>query len=399
MPLSDPLADERFDDLVAALCAAPAPVPATLSERVETMLAATPAPRASRRPRRRLVLPLLAATTVAAAGVLVASRVDSRPARVQAKSAAATSAATATASAAAAEATVVEASSAASSAAPTAREPDVGAPVPVELVVDDGSRANGGDPTEAPVRTSGGKTSADLDKLVPATPGRLQHMNADLSVRVKDPDAVAKATSEATRAIQTYGGYIVTSTFDTPRRARATSRIVAKVPIDRMQEAIAGFTAAGILRSQHVDLSDLQRQADGLDLRISRLALRIARLDARLASGQLSETDRATLKVLRAQAATRLAETRQALRSTRREAALADLSLEFVAEPAPATTNKARSVKRHGAGAAIHTLGRIVRGAVYPAVLVSPLAALAGLFWFGARWQRRRRERLLLESA
>ena len=161
---------------------------------------------------------------------------------------------------------------------------------------------------------------------------RLQHQTARLTVALPTSDAVSDATTEVTNAIATYGGHIVTVQFATPEGTEARAEIVAKVPIERMQDATNRFSALGRLAGAQVDISDLQERADTLEQRVASARLQIAQFDARLAAANLTKLQKATLIERRARARQRLADLNANVSQTRQEAALADLTVVLVTD-------------------------------------------------------------------
>ena len=304
MPVSDPLLDPRYAELTSELRDARTPTPETLEARLQELLARTPvpAPRVRRRlvrmPPRRLVLGLAGGCAVLALGLLVA-RMPSP--------------------------TTSDSDFSASPAArrrpprPARRRPPR-PPIPPRLPPRRCRRAEARPANRAP---------DDGAPDVPAAgdAARLQHQTAKLTIALKSSNDVSDATGEVTRAIATYGGHIVTVQFATPEGTEARSEIVAKVPIERMQEATDRFTALGRLAGAQVDISDLQERADSLEQRVAAARLQIATFDARLAAPDLTKLQRATLVERRARARQRLADLNADVSATKQEAALADLTV------------------------------------------------------------------------
>ena len=202
-----------------------------------------------------------------------------------------------------------------------------------------------------------------------------------------------------TRAIAGYGGHIVTVQFATPEGTQARSDIVAKVPIERMEEATNRFTALGRLSAAQVDISDLQAQAASLEQRVATTRFQIAQFTARLAAKDLTTLQRATLVERRARARARLADLIAGVARTKRSAALADLTVVLTTDDAAA----APTAGSPGAGArarqALDVLADVGVYAIWLLVVAAPFALLAALVIGGRRLLRRRRERRLLETA
>lgn len=371
MPVPDPLLDPRYADLTSELHDARTPTPATLEARLEQLLARrpVPAPRVRlRRPPRRLVLGVAGGCAVLALGLLVARMPSPTADGDFAAAPAATSVAAAGASTAAAPADAVPAGTV-----------DEGAPAGLDF-----SATRGAERLDVPA-------TGDAE--------RLQHQTAKLTIALKSSNDVSAATGEVTRAIATYGGHIVTVQFATPEGTEARSEIVAKMPIERMQEATDRFTALGRLAGAQVDISDLQERADSLEQQVAAVRLQIARFDAQLAAPDLTRLQQATLVERRARARQRLADLNANVSATKEDAALGDLTVVLETDDqgvaAPGAGSRAGDHARDALGL-LADIGVVV---LYAAIVAAPVLVLIGLIAGGRRVLKRRRDRRLLETA
>jgi Fe2+ transport system protein FeoA len=373
--------DPAFADLIAELHDARTPTPATLETRVDDLLARPPvvtAPRRTRRrrrlPPRRLVLGLAGGCAVVALGIVAASRMPPS-----------STVSSASSSAAAAGTYAATAPASSTAAAPAVTDVTAKAKAPDGEATSSGGTAG-----------SGRQSATDVPAVGDTT--RLQHQTARLTIALKSSDDVSDATGQVTRAITAYGGHIVTVQFATPEGTEARSEIVAKVPIERMQEATDRFTALGRLAGAQVDISDLQERADSLEQRVAGVRLQIARFDAQLAATDLSKLQRATLMERRARARQRLADLNAGVAATKQEAALADLTVVLV-------TDDRTPVAPDDSGAgprARDALGLVADAAVYAlyaAIVAAPVLLVVALLIGGRRLLQRRRDRRLLETA
>jgi hypothetical protein len=114
-----------------------------------------------------------------------------------------------------------------------------------------------------------------MDKALAPTTTRLQQYDASLRVRVKDQSELSRRTQQALRFTRKLGGYVVSAHYSAPGKA-GTSSLKLRVPVQRVQAAIAAFSAYGVLVSQRIVLEDLQQKVDALGIRIRRLRARIA---------------------------------------------------------------------------------------------------------------------------
>lgn len=378
MPVSDPLLDPVFAELVDELRDARTPAPETLIARVDRLVTeAAPAPRRRRLrvplPPRRVVLGVAGACAVVAAGIAVS--------RVPTESQETAFPASAPAGSVALDAGAVGATTAAAAA-----------------VEEDGAAAD--DVPKSAERQTSAEPAPATNVPTTGDAGRLQHQDARLTIALRSADDVADATGQVTRAVTGYGGHIVTVQFATPEGREARSEIVAKVPVQRMEEATSRFTALGRLAGAQVDISDLQARADSLEQRVATARLQIARLTAQLAADDLTTLQRATLEERRAAARKRLADLNASVRRTQQEAAFADLTVVLVTDPDLAV---AAPVDDDGPGATVRDALGVLAGvgvvALYAAIVAAPIVLLVALVLGSRRWLRRRRERHLLETA
>jgi Domain of unknown function (DUF4349) len=227
-------------------------------------------------------------------------------------------------------------------------------------------------------------------------PSRLQDYRASLTIRVKDIDALSAATQRATRTTRALGGYVVRTSFDARKEGR--SFLVVRVPIGKVQQAIARFSSLGTIVAQNISITDLQNRVDTIGNQADKLRVRIAKIDDQLA-GSLTQAQRVELELQRA----RLTRTLHQLTATRgtlvRRAHLSTISLALT------THSTAVAVPHHrgAVGNALHDAGTILAKeaavALYILIVVGPLAILALLVWLAIRSGRRYADRRLLETS
>jgi Domain of unknown function (DUF4349) len=242
----------------------------------------------------------------------------------------------------------------------------------------------------APVAPSERKDQA----LVPA-PSRLQQYDASLTLRVKDTDELSRRTQQAMRVTRALGGYVATASFDVPGR-RGTSTLVVRVPIDRVQQALAKFSDYGTLLSQRISVQDLQQRADAQGSRINALRRAIVTLEARL-EGNPTASERARLERLLTIEKHRLVAQQKRLRATVRRAELARVALTLVTpKPKAAAASSRLDRTLDDAGS---VLARELQVLLYALIVVGPLLLLGGVALVAARTQRSRSDRRLLERS
>jgi hypothetical protein len=222
---------------------------------------------------------------------------------------------------------------------------------------------------------------------VAAPSGRLQHTDASLELKVGGNDALASATTRATRIAASLGGYAQSVHY----ASSGTSIIDLRIPAENVQTAIARLTALGTLVSQRISITDLQHRLQTQSDEITQLRQRIAALEAALKNPSLPDAQRVLLQI-------RLAESKRAL-SQRLHARTGTISAGTMAHVAVQIGTKKSIVPVHHRG----RLGRIVHSAVgflaleaiivlFALIVASPIALVAGLVWW---WRRRSVDRLL----
>ena len=254
-----------------------------------------------------------------------------------------------------------------------------------------GSAAGGAATVHSPVRTDADSPKALTAPSVGA-PARLQHTDASLQVRVGDVDALAAATSRATRIATSLGGYAQSVDYRTPDGGGGASYLELRVPAQNVKTAIAQLGALGTLVSQELSVTDLQQTFRTQSEQIAQLRRRVAALHAALAGVSLPEAQKVLLQIRLAESKRALAQRLNARKGTISAGTTAQISLVI-------GTEKAIAPVAHHQG----RLGRMMHSAVgllalegiillYALIVISPLALVAAAVW---AWRRRSVERLL----
>jgi hypothetical protein len=215
------------------------------------------------------------------------------------------------------------------------------------------------------------------------TAGRLQQYDAFLRVRVDSQDELSGSTQDALRFTRHLGGYLVWARYGAPGK-RGDSELSLRVPIGRVQAAIAHFAGYGSLLNQRIVLKDLQKRADKFALRIQAVEADLAAA-VRQGQAQRANADRARLATLRAQRA-----------NTLHRGHFARIALTMVAKPKPAAAAGRFDRTMDEAGS---VLARELEILLYALIVAGPLLLLSGVAILGARAQRRRADQRLLERA
>jgi hypothetical protein len=138
--------------------------------------------------------------------------------------------------------------------------------------------------------------SAEALTALPPARRRLQDYDAEMRLRVDDPADLDRATKQAMRDTRSLGGFVASIDFGTTPEDEGDATLVLRVPVARVQEAVARYTELGTIVSQHVRIKDLQPQADRLARTIAQHERRIAQLLAKQRRGDLTVEEELELR-------------------------------------------------------------------------------------------------------
>jgi hypothetical protein len=352
------LVDDRFEELASELRASRPVAPERLRSRVEALARVEPERRREwslRLPSRRLALGLVA---LAILGSFIAAGVTGLDGSAGKRK-------------------VVGKAVESSGAAGQARTPTT-AGEPLRLGAPQASTHQKGRPAD----------------LAPAR-ARLQRYDATVRLRVKDVDALSDATKRAMSITHALGGYVASVGYSTRAGRRGGATLVLRVPIEKVQSALADLTALGTILRQRTAILDVTRRADKEARQLTKLERDLARVESQLASGSLSgeeraqlerraERDRVALKTLRVKHARLL-----------RSADLARIILTLTTPTKQTSASSGRFDKTLDDAGAV--LVRELEILLYALVVAGPLLALGGAAIAVGRAQRRRSDRRLLE--
>jgi hypothetical protein len=219
------------------------------------------------------------------------------------------------------------------------------------------------------------------------TPGaRLQRYDVAMRLRVKD---LSRSTQAAVRDTRRLGGYVAAADYAIGGNV-GDSRLELRVPIGRIQQAIARFTELGAILAQHISVADLQAPLDRTDARITELHKVIAELEAKsfLTPAEQTKLDGAKRTVQR------LSQRRSSLI---RQGSFARISLQLTTRKAAAQHVTPGRFDRFW-GDAGDILGKEAIAVLYALVVAGPFAILALLALLAERARRRRADHRLLEE-
>jgi len=238
-------------------------------------------------------------------------------------------------------------------------------------------------------------TGAGPDSTIGPTPGRAQKVSATLTLEVDDPEAVSRAAQEALDLTRSLGGHVVSASVSTGDQGSAS--LTVRVPVAKVQEAIAELSALGRIVSQEVTIDDLQASLDELERREAGLRARIARIRARLDTEPLDAQTAATLLSRLATLRAELPRVRESAAATSAEARMSTIRLTVVTPDslgvAPVQSRLDRTLDE-----AIAVLAWEGVIALAVAIVVAPFALVVLVAWLGRRFYRRREDERLLAS-
>lgn len=206
-----------------------------------------------------------------------------------------------------------------------------------------------------------------------------------MRLRVQNAAALDRATKRAMRDTRGLGGFVASIDFGTRPEEQGDANLVLRVPVAKVQEAVARYTELGTIVSQQVKINDLQPQADRLSQSATELRRRIAELVAKSRRSGLTVDERIRLENARRDLQSLTGRQSRLVR----EASYATVTLEL-------TTAEAAE-KREEPGAfrtfwddASKILGTELIWLLYALVVAGPFVLLAILALVAERSRRRR---------
>ncbi len=255
-------------------------------------------------------------------------------------------------------------------------------------------------------RADGGAAGAEDSSVLESTappgqadaiapdPGRLQRIDAELTLRVEDVEELSRATQEAMRIARSLGGHVGSVSYDATPGGAGSAQIALRVPSARVQSAVVQLSGLGTILGQRFGIQDLQGTVDELSRQITETEQRIAQIQAQLGRPNLAEDERATLRVQLDEARRLLAELRRGRDATQAEARFATINLGLTTEDVSALPEEESALDR-----VVDILRWEGLAVLFALAVVGPLVLLGLLVWLVLRLRRRRAEaRLLAEN-
>ena len=361
------LIDERFDDLVNELRSTEVTASPELRERVRGIAARKPAPpgaRFKRLPRRRLTLVLAPVVCLVAAavgvGVFTSSATTNKNAGVKAM---------------------------ADRLKPTVKQGAKKELRPIRSSANYDSAAG-----VAGVPAPRAHSLPISPTALPPSGSRAQIYAVDLELRVSDLSATTKQAIQLTRG---WGGYLVSVDSGSASKS-GSSYLVLRVPIVKVQTAVAKLTMLGSIISDHVSIQDVQGQLNKRFSQMQSLRVKIANLRAKLTDTTLTTSQRAFFQAALTQRMAQFGNLQQQQAAEKTRVSFATLSLALETKKAGAVVPS----KPGRIGQALHNIGRVLvteaEILIYVLLIGGPFVLLAALLWASRRSFRRRSEEQLL---
>ncbi len=265
------------------------------------------------------------------------------------------------------------------------------------------ARASGGESFLAPrppALDSGGTELAPSPSKAAPIPStkRAQDYSARIKLHVTDHDELSQAVQSAIRSTRELGGYVTYVDYGTSGRKDGGAELSVRVPVGRVQTAIARFSELGTILEQQTEIRDLQARIDGITRDIQRRRDRIARLEAQLKDPTLSDAGRNRLEARLVQAKRGLAKATGGRAGVIRQSRYAKLDLAFTTEKRSEAAPPPSDL-RQLLDDAVGVLAMELAVVLYVLIAGAPFIALALLAFFGARAFRRGADGRVLERA
>jgi hypothetical protein len=247
-------------------------------------------------------------------------------------------------------------------------------------------------PKTAPVPAPSDSGKALSSTTLPPSGSRAQIYAVDVQLRVDDLSSTTKQAINLTRG---YGGYVLTVDYGSGQKS-GTAYLVLRIPIVKVQNAVAKLTALGTILDDHVSIQDIQGRLNQRFSQMQALRVKIANLRATLTDTSLTTSQRAFFQAALAQRQARLANLQQVQTTQKTRASFSTVSLDLETKKhAAAAPSKPGRI-----GQALHNTGRVLvteaEILIYVLLISAPFAVLAALLWAGRRSFRRRTEEHLL---
>ncbi|MDH3226481.1 MAG: DUF4349 domain-containing protein [Thermoleophilia bacterium] len=241
-------------------------------------------------------------------------------------------------------------------------------------------------------KAAGGAVAEDA---IPPGPdqGRPQEVRVRTAVQVDGVDGLSRASSQAMTQVRELGGFTVSSRFSVPNSEFGTSDLVLKVPSERLEEALEGFTELGSVISQDASLVDLGEELNQRRVQITRQRERLASLRKELRENPGDEELTRQITLTERRLAALIEQRKQVLQRAR----MATIELLLTTDgPVAADEGENRFIAAFDRS--WDRLATVLEWAISAAVFLVPLALLGWLGLALTRNLRRREAQRLMDA-
>ena len=230
---------------------------------------------------------------------------------------------------------------------------------------------------------------------LPATPGRAQLYEAELTLKVDDLSAVTK---RALRMTNDFHGYVRSVEYGSGAES-GSAYMVLRVPVGSVQEAIMKFSGLGTILDQNVSIQDVQPTLDRRFREMQGIRDSITRIQAKLESPSLTAAQRTELEnqLVAARRGLVVLQRQQSALQKQTSFATVELDLETGEKQVVVPSDPSRI------GMALHRSGEILaeelKVAIYVLLVGAPIFVLLAFMFGGLRVRRRRDEARLMATS
>ena len=231
-----------------------------------------------------------------------------------------------------------------------------------------------------PTHAAKGTPEVLRNAAVPNVASRLQQYGASLGLQVKNLDELSEATKRAMRFARLIGGYIAYVRYTTPAHGRGAASLIARVPVDRVQDVIEEYSNLGTILSQRISVVDVTKAVEEEAREIARLKTQVARIEA----GGVTAGEEPRLAALKAW----LDYLTKRKAATVRRAQFARIALELRTKPTHGAAGTSRFDRTMSdAGGVLLREAEIL---LYALIVAGPLLLLGAVFLGAGRLRDRR---------
>jgi Domain of unknown function (DUF4349) len=254
-------------------------------------------------------------------------------------------------------------------------------------------------PAFAP-RPGGGTGGGGVPQVAAPLPStnRAQDYSAQIRLHVDNHDELSEAVQSAIRSTRQLGGYVTYVDYGTSGSRDGTAELAVRVPVGRVQTAVARFSELGTILEQQTEIVDLQGRIDRITRDIQERRDRIAKLEAELKDPTLSETERNRLETRLVRAKRGLANATGNRAGVLRQSRFAKLDLAFTTEkrtePAAPPSELRRTLED-----AVGILAAELAIGLFVLIVAAPILLVVWLAWRAVRLTRRLAGDRLLEAS